>query len=120
MLSLDDALSELYEERKRLQIAAVVSPKPIKSLDDYLARPRNKAKLQIISDFIPKPPCNILDVGCGRAFVSEFLARQRYTVTCADLPEVIDALKRDIPVRYVGCDLEKEFPDGCNTMLAGY
>lgn len=106
-------VEELYATRRKLQVEAVVSATDISSLDEYLHRPRNRDILRIISETIPKPPCEILDLGCGRAFAGEYFARQGYSVTCADLPEVLGVLQREIPVKYLSSpDLETEFPGG--------
>lgn len=106
-------LAELYASRRRLQVSAVVDADQIQTIQDYLRRPRNVEIFKVISECIPEPPCEILDLGCGRAFVGEYFARQGYGVICSDLPEVLDILMRDIPVRYLASpDLETGFPEG--------
>lgn len=65
--------------------------------------------LQALSEFLPKPPASILDIGGGPGRYAIALALQGYTVTLADLSEASLALAQE-KARAAGAVLERILP----------
>lgn len=52
-------------------------------------------KIEFLSGILPKAPCQILEVGCGTAFVSLYFAKRKYNVACLDINKKILDVARD-------------------------
>jgi ubiquinone/menaquinone biosynthesis C-methylase UbiE len=42
-------------------------------------------KVGFLEKLLPRPPTNVIEVGCGTAFVSLYIAKRGYATTCVDL-----------------------------------
>lgn len=96
-----------------------------KNLDlSYSEKPETQGKLfeliklEFLQQIFPKPPAKTLEVGCGTAFDSLYLAKRGYQATCLDINENIlkvaqeNFKKEGVEGKFVQGDAEKlPFPD---------
>lgn len=77
-----------------------------------------KVKLSFLQKQLPKPPQKILEVGCGTAYVSLYLAKRGYKATCLDINDKVLQIaktnfsKEKVSAKFIKATAEKlPFPN---------
>jgi SAM-dependent methyltransferase len=70
-------------------------------------------KVRFLEKIFPRPPAEMIEVGCGSAFVSLYFAKRGYTATCVDInPSILlqaesNFRREETGGRFVCCDAEE-------------